>query len=181
MMSEAMADKAMGNATLDDTCENTNVINELDIPVLVMGAKNMVVAASCDGILVSDKEQSGYMKPYVDKISTGVRYADKSWGTYTVIDVQPGAMTVRALVHAGSRMTYQSHDRRDEVWTIASGTGTAVIDGMEQKVRPGDVISIAAGCKHTIIADPDCDLGIIEIQIGDEISAEDKTVYPFEG
>jgi mannose-1-phosphate guanylyltransferase len=90
-------------------------------------------------------------------------------------------MTVRALVHAGSRMTYQSHDRRDEVWTIASGTGTAVIDGMEQKVRPGDVISIAAGCKHTIIADPDCDLGIIEIQIGDEISAEDKTVYPFEG
>lgn len=181
MMSEAMADKAMGNATLDDTCENTNVINELDIPVLVMGAKNMVVAASCDGILVSDKEQSGYMKPYVDKISTGVRYADKSWGTYTVIDVQPGAMTVRALVHAGSRMTYQSHDRRDEVWTIASGTGTAVIDGMEQKVRPGDVISIAAGCKHTIIADQDCDLGIIEIQIGDEISAEDKTVYPFEG
>ena len=181
MMSEAMADKAMGNATLDDTCENTNVINELDIPVLVMGAKNMVVAASCDGILVSDKEQSGYMKPYVDKISTGVRYADKSWGTYTVIDIQPGAMTVRALVHAGSRMTYQSHDRRDEVWTIASGTGTAVIDGMEQKVRPGDVISIAAGCKHTIIADPDCDLGIIEIQIGDEISAEDKTVYPFEG
>jgi len=181
MMSEAMADKAMGNATLDDTCENTNVVNELDIPVLVMGAKNMVVAASCDGILVSDKEQSGYMKPYVDKISTGVRYADKSWGTYTVIDVQPGAMTVRALVHAGSRMTYQSHDRRDEVWTIASGTGTAVIDGMEQKVRPGDVISIAAGCKHTIIADPDCDLGIIEIQIGDEISAEDKTVYPFEG
>ena len=168
MMSEAMADKAMGNATLDDTCENTNVINELDIPVLVMGAKNMVVAASCDGILVSDKEQSGYMKPY-------------AWGTYTVIDVQPGAMTVRALVHAGSRMTYQSHDRRDEVWTIASGTGTAVIDGMEQKVRPGDVISIAAGCKHTIIADPDCDLGIIEIQIGDEISAEDKTVYPFEG
>ena len=181
MMSEAMADKAMGNAALDDTCENTNVINELDIPVLVMGAKNMVVAASCDGILVSDKEQSGYMKPYVDKISTGVRYADKSWGPYTVIDVQPGAMTVRALVHAGSRMTYQSHDRRDEVWTIASGTGTAVIDGMEQKVRPGDVISIAAGCKHTIIADPDCDLGIIEIQIGDEISAEDKTVYPFEG
>ena len=180
MMAEAMADKAMGNATLDDTCENTNVINELDIPVLVMGAKNMVVAASSDGILVSDKEQSGYMKPYVEKISTGVRYADKSWGTFTVIDIQPGAMTVRALIHPGCRMTYQSHDLRDEVWTIASGTGTAVIDGMEQRVKPGDVVSIAAGCKHTIIADKDCELGIIEIQIGDEISAEDKTVYPFE-
>ena len=181
MMSEAMADKAMGNATLDDKCENTNVINELDIPVLVMGARNMVVAASSDGILVSDKEQSGYIKPYAEKISTEVRYADKSWGTYTVIDVQPGAMTVRVVVNPGSMMSYQSHDRRDEVWTIASGTGTAVIDGMEQKVRPGDVVSIAAGCKHTIKADPDCELGVIEIQIGEEISAEDKTVYPFEG
>ena len=47
----------------------TNVVNELDIPILCMGCKNMVVAASCDGILVSDKVRSGYMKPYVERLS----------------------------------------------------------------------------------------------------------------
>lgn len=87
MMAEVMADKTKGNVTLDKTCENTQVINELDIPILCMGCKDMVVAASGDGILVSDKERSGQMKSYVEEISTDVHFAEKSWGTYTVIDV----------------------------------------------------------------------------------------------
>ena len=66
MMAEVMSDVTKGNATIDDTCSNVNVVNELDIPILCMGCKDMVIAASCDGILVADKEQSGYMKPYVE-------------------------------------------------------------------------------------------------------------------
>lgn len=42
----------------------------------------MIIAASGDGILISDKERSGYMKPYVEKIETEAMYAEKSWGTY---------------------------------------------------------------------------------------------------
>lgn len=90
MMMEVMADNTKGNVTLDSECENTQVVNELDIPILCMGCRDMVIAASSDGILVSDKECSGYMKSYVEKIGTDVMFAEKSWGTYTVIDVQPG-------------------------------------------------------------------------------------------
>lgn len=60
MMSEVMSENVKGNALLDDKCENTHVINELGIPLLCMGCKNMIVAASNDGILVSEKEASGY-------------------------------------------------------------------------------------------------------------------------
>lgn len=67
MMAEVMADKTKGKAILDETCENTNVVNELNIPILCMGCKDMIIAASGDGILISDKERSGYMKPYVEK------------------------------------------------------------------------------------------------------------------
>lgn len=35
-------------AILDETCENTNVVNELNIPILCMGCKDMIVAASGD-------------------------------------------------------------------------------------------------------------------------------------
>ena len=56
MMTEVMSDQKLGNVTLDDNCEDTQVVNELDIPVLCMGCKNMVVAVSNDGILVADKE-----------------------------------------------------------------------------------------------------------------------------
>jgi mannose-1-phosphate guanylyltransferase len=43
---------------------------------------------------------------------------------------------------------------------------------MEQILRTGDVITIAAGCKHRVEALTKLD--IIEIQIGEEISASDK-------
>ena len=175
MMAEVMADVAKGNVTMDDTCVNTNVVNELDIPILCMGCKDMVIAASCDGILVSDKEQSGYMKPYVEKISEDVRYAEKSWGTYTVIDAQPEALTIKVTLRAGNCMKYHSHEYRDEVWTVLNGSGRTVVDGMEQVLRPGDVVTIAAGCKHTLIANTD--MSVIEVQVGKDISQADKKVY----
>lgn len=98
MMAEVMADKTKGKAILDEVCENTNVINELNIPILCMGCKDMIIAASGDGILISDKERSDYMKPFVEKIETEAMYAEKSWGTYTVIDVHPGSMTVKISI-----------------------------------------------------------------------------------
>ena len=171
MMAEVMADKTKGKAVLDETCENTNVVNELNIPILCMGCKDMIVAASGDGILIADKERSGYMKPYVEKIETEAMYAEKSWGSYTVIDVQPGSMTVKISMRAGEHMTYHMHNYREEVWTVVSGKGKAVVDGMEQVLRTGDVITIAAGCKHTVEAITALDM--IEVQLGDEISVAD--------
>ena len=175
MMAEVMADKTKGNVTLDETCENTQVINELDIPILCMGCKYMVVAASGDGILVSDKERSGQMKSYVEEISTDVHFAEKSWGTYTVIDVQPQSMTIKIKLKKGNHMKYHAHEHREEVWTIVSGYGKVVVDGREQEVKTGDVITLPVGCKHILIAETD--MSVIEVQIGEEISPKDKIVY----
>lgn len=175
MMAEVMADATKGNVILDDTCENTNVVNELNIPILCMGCKDLIIAASGDGILISDKERSGYMKPYVEKIETEAMYAEKSWGTYTVIDIQPGSMTVKLSMKAGESMSYHMHNYREEVWTVVYGKGKAIVDGIEQILRTGDVITIAAGCKHTVEALTGLDM--IEVQLGEEISASDKIKF----
>ena len=178
MMAEVMADTTKGKAVLDETCENTHVINELNIPILCMGCKDLIIAASGDGILVSDKERSGYMKPYVEKIETEAMYAEKSWGTYTVIDVQSGSMTVKLSMKPGESMSYHMHNYREEVWTVVSGQGKAIVDGMEQMLRTGDVITIAAGCKHTVEAITGLDM--IEVQLGEEISVSDKIKFPLD-
>ena len=175
MMAEVMADKTKGKVMLDEACENTNVVNELNIPILCMGCKDMIIAASGDGILISDRERSANMKPYVEKIETSAMYAEKSWGSYTVIDVQPGSMTVKLSMKAGEKMSYHMHNYREEVWTVVSGKGKATVDGMEQMLRSGDVITIAAGCKHTVEAVTALD--IIEVQLGDEISVSDKIKF----
>ena len=175
MMAEVMADDIKGKVLTDDTTTGTNVVNELDIPILVMGAKNLVIAASGDGILIADKEQSSYMKPYVEKISTDVRFAEKSWGSYSVIDAGEGYLNVKVILNPGNQMSYHSHEYRDEVWTILSGRGKTIIDGMEQVVKPGDVVTMAAGCKHTIIAETE--LTVLEAQLGENISVSDKQKY----
>lgn len=172
MMAEVMSDNTKGNVVLDEMCRNTHVINELDIPVLCMNCNNMIIAASVDGILISDKERSGAIKSYVKKISDDVRFAEKSWGTYQVIDIQLSSRTVKIKMKKGCSMSYHRHRKRDEIWTIVDGCGKATIDGVEYKLKAGNVISILVGSMHTIYAITD--LSIIEVQIGDEISADDK-------
>ncbi|MEQ2427226.1 hypothetical protein [Enterocloster hominis (ex Hitch et al. 2024)] len=46
---------------------------------------------------------------------------------------------------------------------------------MEQKLRAGDVIMVATGCKHTITATTQ--LALIEVQIDESISVADKKKY----
>lgn len=175
MMSEVMADETKGKVVLDETCENTNVVNELNVPILCMGCKDMIVAASGDGILISDKERSGYMKPYVEKIETEAMFAEKSWGTYTVMDVQPGSMTVKVSMKAGEKMSYHMHNHREEVWTVVSGEGKVTVNDKEKYLRVGDVISLPQKCKH--MAEAITDLDMIEVQLGDEISVDDKIKF----
>ena len=175
-LTEAMEENVIGNGRMNETCSNTNIINELGVPVLVMGGRDLVVAASPEGILVSDKEQSSYIKPFVDAINQQVMFAEKSWGSYRVLDVEKDSMTVKVTLNPGHRMNYHSHEKRDEVWTVVSGFGTTIVDGMEQPVKVGDVVTMAAGCKHTVIAG-ESGLKLMEVQLGTEISVNDKKKY----
>ena len=177
-LTEAMEEQSIGEAILNETCENVHVINELDVPVLCMGLKDMVVSASPEGILVSDKEQSSYIKPYVDQIDQQIMFAEKSWGSFRVLDVEDESMSIKVTLNAGHRMNYHSHERRDEVWNVISGRGRSIVDGMEQPVKAGDVVTMQAGCRHTLIADTE--LKVIEVQLGREISVHDKRKYELE-
>lgn len=175
-LTEAMEEPVIGDGILNEECSNVHIINELGIPVLGMGLKDIVISASPEGILVSDKDQSSYIKPFVDKIDQRVMFAEKSWGSYRVLDIEENSMTVKVTLNPGHRMNYHSHDKRDEVWTVISGSGKTYVDGMEQPVKPGDVVTMAAGCKHTVFAG-DEGLQLIEVQLGEDINVADKHKY----
>ena len=177
-LTEAMEEQAVGKAIMNEKCQNVHVMNELDVPVLCMGLKDMVVAASPDGILVAEKAQSSYIKPFVDAIDQQVMFAEKSWGSFRVLDIGENSLTIKVTLKAGNKMNYHSHERRDEVWTIISGNGRTIVDGMEEQVPAGDVITMQAGCRHTIIADSQ--LEVMEVQLGREISVHDKQKFELE-
>ena len=177
-LTEAMEENSVGDAIMNETCENVHVINELNVPVLAMGLHDVVISASPEGILVSDKEQSSYIKPFVDRLDQQVMFAEKSWGSFRVMDVEEESLTIKVTLKAGHRMNYHSHRNRDEVWVVTSGAGRTIVDGMEQEVKAGDVITMQAGCRHTIIAESE--LKLVEVQLGREISVHDKQKYELE-
>lgn len=177
-LTEAMEESVIGKGELNEKCSGVHIINEMDVPVLAMGLHDVVISASPEGILVSDKEQSSYIKPFVDKFEQQVMFAEKSWGSFKVIDVETESMTIKVTLNAGHSMNYHSHRNRDEVWVVISGEGKTIVDGMEQKVKAGDVITMSAGCRHTVIADTE--LKLIEVQLGTDINVHDKKKFALE-
>ncbi|MCD8013353.1 MAG: cupin domain-containing protein [Lachnospiraceae bacterium] len=177
-LTEAMDEPTIGDCVLNDVCDNVSVVNELNVPIVCMGLKDVIVSASPEGILVSDRKQSSYIKPIVDKIEQQIMFAEKSWGSFCVIDVDDKSLTIKVTLNPGHRMNYHSHQRRDEIWNVISGEGTVIVDGMEQPVKAGDVITMQAGCRHTVFAETE--LKMIEVQLGEEISVHDKQKFELE-
>lgn len=179
-LSGAMADACRGNAVCAE-CENTHVINELGIPLIALGINNAVIAATPDGILVTDKGKSAKLKDYVAQ--NRPMYERREWGEYKVLDYSVGSgesnfLTKHIVIGAGKHISYQLHRRRTEIWTVTEGEGTLVLDGKTKKLRRGDTAVIPPLSKHGIKAESD--LHIIEVQLGDELTEDDIERFDFD-
>lgn len=175
-LTEEMPDRTIGNAVMGEGSDGTHVVNELEIPIVCLGMKNAIVAASPDGILVGDKDSCTCLKSYATRFAKRPMYEERRWGTYKVMgyNVLPDgyrALTKLLCIKAGCNISYQYHNRREEVWTFIDGRGQLALDGRVVEVGRGDVIHIKVGQKHAVRAVTD--LQIIEVQMGSELVEED--------
>ncbi len=171
-LTEVMDNAPIGNAIVSEDSVNTHVINEMDIPLIVMGADNMVIAASPDGILVADKNQSSYIKKYVEPLDLRPMFEERSWGDYTVLNVSMDSnghkvVTKKKRIVEDGRIDMEIHDDHDEVWTVVSGKAVININGRNHEVLPGDTYTIPSGTPHSLTAIEQTE--IIEIQINKNI------------
>jgi mannose-1-phosphate guanylyltransferase len=175
-LTEEMDTNLIGRGVISKDSNNTHLINELDIPVTVLGLSNIVVAVSPDGILVTDKKESPRIKEIMKGYEQRPMFEERRWGWYRVLDYtkfEEGneVLTKRIGVHAGKNLSYQLHYKRSEVWTVISGQGEFVLNDDLYIVKPGDVLQIPVGAKHGIKAITD--LEFIEVQTGSELIEED--------
>ena len=167
---------AMGKVVMGRDVEGSTVINELSLPVVCDGVKNVVVAAGHDGILVCSKESSEYIKQYVDPIHMRPMFEERRWGTYRVLDDSRYAdgshsLTKSITLHPGKYISYQIHHHRTEVWTFVEGEGLFVLDGEVRRVKAGDTVIIPVEHYHSIRAITE--LTFIEVQMGNPLIEED--------
>ena len=165
-----------GNVITGEGNEDVSIINVEDKPVVVLGLKDVVVVNSTEGVLVSNKEKSSYLKPYVENLNEGrPLFEEKRWGEYKVLEENSfdnyKALTKHLILKKGKSISLQLHHFRDEVWTIVNGEGEFSLDDETFNVKCGDVLNIKKEHKHKITAITD--LHIIETQIGDQLIEED--------
>lgn len=98
---------------------------------------------------------------------------NRPWGYFINIDEKENYKLKRIVVIPGGKLSYQMHYKRDEVWTIISGTGIFILDDVVQRVGPGTVCKIPAGRKHRIVNDGDSELQFIEVQTGTYFGEDD--------
>lgn len=176
-LTEEMGTQILGKAKASKDSKDTHIINELDIPISVLGLSNIIVAASPDGILVTDKDASPRVKELVGDLEQRPMYEERRWGWYRVLDYtkyedNTEVLTKRINISAGKNLSYHYHNYRQEVWTIVKGEGVVLLDDVFQVVRPGDVVEIKVGVKHAVKAV--MDLEFIEVQTGNQLVEEDN-------
>lgn len=175
-LSEEMESKIIGRGLISDDCTGTHLINELDIPIIVLGTSDLIIASSPDGIVVSEKGKSENIKEVVKNFTQRLMFEERRWGHYRVLDYKESqdgmkVLTKRLVVLAGKNLSYQYHHHRSEVWVVVKGEGEFVLDDVFSNVKVGDVLNIPVGAKHAIKALKD--LEIIEVQMGTELEEED--------
>jgi mannose-1-phosphate guanylyltransferase len=182
-LTEEMGSNIIGLGKISEDSKNTHLVNELEVPVAILGVSNLLVAASPDGILVTEKEASPRLKELITDFDKRPMYEERRWGWYKVLDYTKfddgnEMLTKRICIKSGKNLSYQLHDKRCEVWTIVKGEGEVILNDQLRLIKAGDVIEIPTSFKHAIKAITD--LEIIEVQRGSELIEEDITRLEFE-
>ncbi|KAB7668458.1 sugar phosphate nucleotidyltransferase [Bacillus sp. B1-b2] len=175
-LTEEVATSITGKGKISEDSINTHLVNELDIPVTIIGCSDIIVAASPDGILVSDKSASPRLKDYIHEYDQIPMYEERKWGWYKILDFnkydrEREVITKRICIFEGENLSYHYHKKRSELWNIIQGTGILILDGKKEIVNAGDVVKLPPNSRHSIKALSD--LEIIEVQTGSEITNED--------
>jgi mannose-6-phosphate isomerase-like protein (cupin superfamily) len=102
---------------------------------------------------------------------------NRPWGSFHILDEQPGFKVKRIVVNPGGRLSLQSHRHRGEHWTVVNGLATVTVGEKVTKLSRSQSVDIPKGEKHRL-ENLDKDLvEIIEVQFGDYLGEDDIIRY----
>lgn len=169
-LTEEMPEAVRGRGHIEANAENVHIMNELDIPAVVMGLSDVVVAASSKGILVAHKSASDRLKEtlrqmnaegserldsaelwskpldssvFADGTTVSTRRLHLSQGTELVYEATPGRGSVSwTIIHGKVRVSRAEGDQ------VETSSGAGIVLGPSERavlyaLEPLDLIEIA--------------------------------------
>jgi mannose-6-phosphate isomerase len=106
-------------------------------------------------------------------VQVNLEFSERPWGSYQVLHSTAAAQVKEIKVKAGSRLSYQTHQKRAEHWFIVQGPAVVTIDGVTQTLETGASIDIGIGVAHRMAAPNSNDVLFIEVQTGTYFGEDD--------
>ena len=126
-----------------------------------------------DGRPKAQKEQKCFRLSGIPVILGPMKYDDRPWGNFTVLDEGATYKVKRIEVLPEKRLSYQKHTHRAEHWMVVGGQAKVTLDGNEVTLGLGQTIDIPVGAAHRIENIGREKLIFIEIQRGSYLGEDD--------
>lgn len=146
----------------------------------VLGVKDVVVVATDDAVLVTDRARAQDVKKIVERLHASGRGEQVShstvhrpWGSYRTIDLGDRFQVKQIIVKPGAKLSLQYHHHRAEHWIVVEGTARVTCGERTFLLRENESTYISIGQPHRLENPGVIPLRLIEVQSGAYLGEDD--------
>jgi len=152
---------------------NKRLISTIDV-------EDLMIVDTTDAIVIAKKGSTQKVKELVAEVKklnvemTNVHTtAHRPWGTYTILEENPGYKVKQITVRPGAKLSLQYHHHRSEHWIVVSGIATITIDDRVFELKQNESTYIPKEAKHRLWNNHKENLVLIEAQVGSYLGEDD--------
>lgn len=167
-----------GDAILEDV-ENSLVYSQKGL-VTAVGLKDTIIVETDDAVLIGPMSRAQDVKKIVGRLKKDERQEYKfhstvyrPWGSYTVLEEQPGFKIKRITVSPKVKLSLQMHHHRSEHWVVVKGSAKVTCGDKEYLVTENQSTYIPCGERHRLENPGVIPLELIEVQNGSYLGEDD--------
>lgn len=180
----ARGDIEKGSSLITENSNRCYGYSDTNKTIAFSNVDDLIVVDTSDALLVTQKGQSQSVKNIVESLKDkksplGVDHVfeHRPWGMYRNLYEEKDFKTKVIQVDPGQQLSYQSHEKRTEIWVTVLGEGEVVLNDETIKVTKGSVVKIPQGAKHRMRNTGSAMLKFIEVQLGEYFGEDDITRY----
>ncbi|WNS44200.1 sugar phosphate nucleotidyltransferase [Paenibacillus sp. MMS20-IR301] len=168
----------IGNGAIWGEARDTHIVNELNVPLHVIGVPGIIAVGSPEGILIAAKKEANRIKDILQEHSVKEPgYGEAAWGSYTLLDRTANGtgltLTIQLTLLPEHEIPEMDCQHSAKTWIIISGHGEVKMNGLAAAAQAGGIFTITRGQQHAIRAVSA--LKLIEVRIGQ--AGDDERVY----
>jgi mannose-1-phosphate guanylyltransferase len=149
------------------------LISTIDVEDLMIVDTRDAIVISRKGSTQKVKDLVGLVKKVNSEMADVHLTAHRPWGTYTILEENPGYKVKQITVRPGAKLSLQYHHHRSEHWIVVSGIATVTVDNKTFELKQNESTYIPKESKHRLANIHDQDLVIIEAQVGTYLGEDD--------